>query len=74
MHVDADRIHVSDTAGADVEQAIVQRLVRGRLRQDGFAHLGEAGLDVATCQHDVPLRHDLRCHEGFFHRDAPHGH
>ncbi len=74
MHVDTDRIHVSEAAGADVEQAIIQGLVRRRLRQDGFAHLGKAGLDVAACQHDVPLRHDLGCHEGFFDRDAPYRH
>jgi len=65
---------VVNATGADIKQAIVQRFVGGRLRQDGLAHLGEAGLDVAACQHDVPLRHDLGCHEGLFHRDAPYGH
>ncbi len=74
MHIDAERVHVGDAAGADVEQAIIQWLVDGRLSQDGFAHLGKAGLDVAAGQHDMPLRHDLRRHEGFFHRDAPNGH
>jgi len=74
VHVDADRVHVGDPAGADIEQAIVQRLVRRRLGQDGLPHLGETGLDVAACQHDMPLRHDLGRHERFFHRNASHGH
>jgi hypothetical protein len=65
---------VSDAAGADVEQAIIQRLVRRRLCQDGLAHLGEAGFDVVTRQYNLPLGHDLGCHEGFFHRDTPDGH
>jgi hypothetical protein len=48
--------------------------VRGRLRQGGFAHLGEAGLDIAPCHCDVPRRHALDGHESFFRRDAPRDH
>ncbi len=74
LHVDADLIHVSDAAGADIEQAIVERLVGRSLRQDGLAHLGESGLDVLAGQHDVPLRHDLGRNERLLDRDSPNSH
>jgi hypothetical protein len=34
LHVDADLIHMGDATGADIEQAIIERLVGRSLRQD----------------------------------------